>query len=164
MKYDDLGNQLAPMGKEDGQPKKLIDQNVLKKGLNHISREKKAIQNERDFYLKEEEEKIKAEEKVKETAVNVLKKRRELEEDARIDKFKEQAKGGSIEKSVDMEGKWKMDRVNNLPDEVDEVINQLDTCVYEAQDLDVLIELSKKLKEKRLNMFEDIDRENGIHN
>jgi len=31
-----------------------------------------------------------------------------------------------------MEGKWKMDRVNNLPDEIDEVINELDTCVYEA--------------------------------
>ena len=63
-----------------------------------------------------------------------------------------------------MEGKWKMDRVNNLPDVVDDVINELDTCVYEAQDLDVLIELSKQLKEKRLAMFEEIDRENGVYN
>jgi len=31
------------MGKDDNQPKKLIDQNVLKKGLHHVSREKKSL-------------------------------------------------------------------------------------------------------------------------
>jgi hypothetical protein len=134
----------------------------LKKGLHHVSREKKSVLKERDSYLKEEEIKIKEEHQVKINAINIMKRRKELEEDAMIDKFKEQAKGGSIEKSVDMEGKWKMDRVNNLSDDVDEVIQELDTCTYEAQDLDVLIQLSKTLKEKRLNMFEEIDRENGV--
>jgi hypothetical protein len=81
---------------------------VLKKGLNHVSREKKSKMKVTDEYLKEEEEKIKQINQDKNNAVNVFKKKKELEEDARIDKFKEQAKGGSIEKSVDMEGKWKM--------------------------------------------------------
>ena len=59
MQYDDLGNSLAPMGKDDNNPKKLVDQNILKKGVHHVSRDKKEDKKVKDGYLKEEEEKIK---------------------------------------------------------------------------------------------------------
>lgn len=43
--------------------------------------------------------------------------------------------------------------VQNLPDDVDAIIGSLKTIDFAVQDLDVLIELSKQLKYKRLGLF-----------
>ena len=43
--------------------------------------------------------------------------------------------------------------VQNLPDDVDAIIGNLKTIDFAVQDLDVLIELSKQLKYKRLGLF-----------
>jgi hypothetical protein len=40
-----------------------------------------------------------------------------------------------------------------LPDDVDAIIGNLKTIDFAVQDLDVLIELSKQLKYKRLGLF-----------
>jgi hypothetical protein len=46
-----------------------------------------------------------------------------------------------------------MSDVQNLPDDVDAIIGNLKTIDFAVQDLDVLIELSKQLKYKRLGLF-----------
>ena len=53
------------------------------------------------------------------------------------------------------EGTLKMIQVQNLPDDVDMIVGQLKTLDFGIQDLDVLIELSKQLKYKRLGLFPD---------
>ena len=45
--------------------------------------------------------------------------------------------------------------VKDLPDDVDQIVNQFKTVDFATQDLDVLIELSKQLKYKRLGLFPD---------
>ena len=42
-----------------------------------------------------------------------------------------------------------------MPDDVDMIVSQLKTLDFGIQDLDVLIELSKQLKYKRLGLFLD---------
>lgn len=54
-----------------------------------------------------------------------------------------------------MSGKLKMHEVRELSDDVDIVINKLRGVDYGAQDLDILIELAKQLKHKRLTLFPD---------
>ena len=53
------------------------------------------------------------------------------------------------------EGVLKMVQVQNLPDDVEMIVGQLKTLDFSKQDLDVLIELSKQLKYKRLGLFPD---------
>lgn len=53
------------------------------------------------------------------------------------------------------EGVLKMVQVQNLPDDVEMIVGQLKTLDFSKQDLDVLIELSKQLKYKRLSLFPD---------
>lgn len=48
-----------------------------------------------------------------------------------------------------------MAQVQNLPDDVEMIVGQLKTLDFSKQDLDVLIELSKQLKYKRLSLFPD---------
>ena len=43
----------------------------------------------------------------------------------------------------------------NLPDDADAIIGSLKTVDFAVQELDVLIELSKQLKYKRLGLFPD---------
>ena len=43
-----------------------------------------------------------------------------------------------------------MEEVTALPDDVDTIVGSLKTVDFAVQDLDVLIELSKQLKYKRL--------------
>jgi hypothetical protein len=45
--------------------------------------------------------------------------------------------------------------VRELPDDVDEIIYKLKGLDYGRQDLDILIELAKSLKQKRLTLFPD---------
>jgi len=49
----------------------------------------------------------------------------------------------------------KMIEVQNLPDDVDMIVNNLKTLDFSIQDLDVLIELSRQLKYKRISLFPD---------
>jgi len=48
-----------------------------------------------------------------------------------------------------------MAQVQNLPDDVEMIVGQLKTLDFGKQDLDVLVELSKQLKYKRLSLFPD---------
>lgn len=48
-----------------------------------------------------------------------------------------------------------MVEVQNLPDDVDMIVSQLKTLDFSIQDLDVLIELSRQLKYKRIGLFPD---------
>lgn len=48
-----------------------------------------------------------------------------------------------------------MVQVQNLPDDVDMIIGNLKTIDFANQDLDVLMELSRQLKYKRLGLFPD---------
>eukprot|EP00351_Strombidinopsis_sp_SopsisLIS2011_P004772 CAMPEP_0116872494 /NCGR_PEP_ID=MMETSP0463-20121206/3263_1 /TAXON_ID=181622 /ORGANISM="Strombidinopsis sp, Strain SopsisLIS2011" /LENGTH=49 /DNA_ID=CAMNT_0004512809 /DNA_START=1862 /DNA_END=2011 /DNA_ORIENTATION=+ len=48
-----------------------------------------------------------------------------------------------------------MNDVQALPDDVDMIIGQLKNVDFGIQDLDVLIELSKQLKYKRIGLFPD---------
>ena len=48
-----------------------------------------------------------------------------------------------------------MAQVQNLPDDVEMIVGQLKTLDFSKQDLDVLVELSRQLKYKRLSLFPD---------
>ena len=48
-----------------------------------------------------------------------------------------------------------MGAVQGLPDDVDDVLKTLSEIDFGIQELDVLIELSKQLKTKRLRLFPD---------
>ena len=64
-------------------------------------------------------------------------------------------KGGEKKKDPEPEGKLKMGQVQALPDDVDGMIKELGEIDFGVQDLDILIELSKQLKSKRLQLFPD---------
>ena len=55
----------------------------------------------------------------------------------------------------DVPGKLKMHEVRDLSEDVDQIIGKLKGVDYGLQDLDVLIELAKQLKHKRLSLFPD---------
>ena len=54
-----------------------------------------------------------------------------------------------------IQGKLKLHEVRDLSDNVDEIIDRLKPIDYGLQDLDVLMELAKTLKHKRLALFPD---------
>ena len=54
----------------------------------------------------------------------------EQKEEGQIEKHKEAMKGGDKKKEIEVEGKWKMPQVHNLPDEVDDVIKTLTECDF----------------------------------
>lgn len=58
--------------------------------------------------------------------------------------------------NLDEPGKLRMNDVKNLPEDADQVIDQLKGVDLVMQDLDVLIELSKQLKTKREALFPDV--------
>ncbi|CDW88384.1 UNKNOWN [Stylonychia lemnae] len=55
----------------------------------------------------------------------------------------------------DIPGKLKIHEVRELSDDVDDIISKLKGVDYGIQELDVLIELAKTLKHKRLSLFPD---------
>lgn len=54
-----------------------------------------------------------------------------------------------------MPGRLKIHEVRDIGDDVDDIIGKLKGVDYGIQDLDVLIELAKTLKHKRLTLFPD---------
>lgn len=71
MIFDSDANQLQPEKGHTG-PKKLVDYNIIRKGLNQPSKKSKAAQQKEDEFLQEEEERIEKEEK------EVAKKKKEM--------------------------------------------------------------------------------------
>ena len=65
--------------------------------------------------------------------------------------------GSNKKKDAEQEGKLRMAQVQALPEEIDDVIKMLSDVRFEVQDLDVLIELSKELREKRQQKFKNIN-------
>ena len=55
----------------------------------------------------------------------------------------------------DVPGRLKIHEVRELSDDVDDIISKLKGVDYGIQELDVLIELAKTLKHKRLTLFPD---------
>jgi len=55
------------------------------------------------------------------------------------------------------DGKLTSSEVQNFPDDVDEIVMKLKGLEFAKQDLEVLIELSKQLRFKRLSMFPETD-------
>ena len=106
-----------------------------------------------DVYLQAEEERLNKQKKEEERLKKLEEIKRQDEDAARIQKQRELMKGGVEEKEEVVEGKIKMNYVENLPDEVDEITKQINEINFGVQDLDVLIALSKSLKEKRLSLF-----------
>lgn len=76
------------------------------------------------------------------------------DESKSVAKSKEESKEQQ-EADEAQEGVLKMVQVQNLPDDVEMIVGQLKTLDFSKQDLDVLIELSRQLKYKRLGLFQD---------
>ena len=76
------------------------------------------------------------------------KSQRTKKDDAQSEKKQE-------DQDEEREGILKMVQVQNLPDDIDMIVGQMKTLDFSKQDLDVLIELSKQLKYKRLGLFPD---------
>lgn len=77
-----------------------------------------------------------------------MKRQQEIE----LAEHREQLKG-DFEKKDEVEGKLRIADVQAMPDEVDDILGYLQNTNFNLQDLDVLIELSKILKQKRLKLF-----------
>lgn len=112
--------------------------------------------DEEEEFLRAEEERQSKEEKrrQKDDKLNERDKKRQLEKE--IEEHREQLKGEPDKKKEEyIEGKLRMADVQGLPDEVDEILGSLGSMNFGVQDLDVLIELSKQLKNKRIKLFPD---------
>ena len=81
---------------------------------------------------------------------NADQKKKEEEEKQNAE---QKAKG---EKEGD-DGKLSSSEVQNFPDDCEEIVQKLKSVEFAKQDLEVLIELSKQLKFKRLSMFPERD-------
>lgn len=131
----------------------MVDLNIIKKGLNFHGTTEKGLEKEHQE-MKREEERMERE------AAVMTKTARSFKEGGDTGNLKEdknKAKEKSKEKPEEeaQEGVLKMIQVQNLPDDVEMIVGQLKTLDFSRQDLDVLIELSKQLKYKRLGLFPD---------
>jgi hypothetical protein len=158
---------------------------VIKKGLNPKHQTVQQKQKD-DLAIKEEEDRIEREEKEKKKASQ--KKKQEVDifnaagkdssamlkedkkDESRMSQTQKQDQAKQQDKHNDDNAeKLKINEVQSLPDDVDEIIGQLKDIDYAAQDLEVLIELAKQLKTKRTNLFPDTSymyslQEAGINN
>ena len=129
----------------------MVDLSVIKKGLNYHGTTQEGLEKEHNE-MKREEERMENEQ-------NLMKKTsRSFKDDAvKETKSKDKAEESKEKQEADeaQEGVLKMVQVQNLPDDVEMIVGQLKTLDFSKQDLDVLIELSKQLKYKRLGLFPD---------
>jgi len=122
---------------------KYVDLNTLRKGLNYHGTNTDRLVRENQ-QIADEAEAIERElNPSKDTKKKIIKKTESTATDA----------GAGM--PVVMEGKLAKKDVQNLPDDVDEIAKTVTGMNFKEQDLDVLIELSKSLKQKRLEMFPD---------
>ena len=131
----------------------MIDYNVVKRGLNYHGANSNDLEKEQ-IEIKKEQEKQEREKavQVKNSKSYSEKQGGEAEKEAeKPDANKDEEKAGEVDE--EREGVLKMVQVQNLPDDADMIIGQLKTLDFAKQDLDVLIALSKTLKNKRINLF-----------
>ena len=154
MVFNQNSDQLIPE-KDRDMPKKLVDLNVIKKGVNFESKAPKNDILKEEAFLRAEEDRLNK-------AAKEAERLRKLEDAAAMDKKEQQIekqkeimKGSDKTKEVEPEGKLKLGQVQALPDDVDGMIKELNEIDFGVQDLDILIELSKQLKTKRLQLFPD---------
>jgi len=109
---------------ESQQKQKLVDLSVIKRGLHHHSQDQSKH----------------------------LKKQQHISQENLIPSTSNlQAMAGPGESQLFAANDLlKMEEVTALPDDVDTIVGSLKTVDFAVQDLDVLIELSKQLKYKRL--------------
>ena len=133
--------------------KKMVDMSIVKKGLNYHGTAQKGLEKERQE-IKREEERMDREQALKD------KKNRNntVLEDAK-NKANEE---GKDENDEGQEGVLRMAQVQNLPEDCEMIVGQLKTLDFGKQDLDVLIELSKQLKQKRIELFPDTNYQKSL--
>jgi len=107
-----------------------------------------------EAFLRAEEERLGKAEREAERVRKLEEVKRKDEKEQQMEKQKEALKGEK-KKEPEPEGKLRMGQVQGLPDDVDDVLKTLSEIDFGIQDLDVLIELSKQLKTKRLRLFPD---------
>mmetsp|Transcript_29447 Transcript_29447/g.44605 ORF Transcript_29447/g.44605 Transcript_29447/m.44605 type:complete len:323 (-) Transcript_29447:44-1012(-) len=156
MNYNTNTDKLEPE-KGDDKPRQLVDLTEIKKGPNFISKEKRDDQMRNEAFLRAEEERIGKAEKEAERLRKLEEAKKKDEEELASEKLKKEIKGlnQSDKKKEEQEGKLRMGQVRQLPEEIDDVIKMLTDVRFEVQDLDVLIELSKELREKRQTKFKN---------
>ena len=108
--------------------------------------------SEEEAFLAAEEERQAKEEKEQAKAQRMQDKERMRDKALANEKNQKDLKG---EKDEHVEGKLRMADVQALPEEVDDILGSLGSMNFGVQDLDILIELSKQLKTKRLKLFPD---------
>ncbi len=165
---EEKGNAPAFVDEKRQKTQGIVDYTAKKKGLNYHGTERQALERENREIEHERQLKEKADELFKEgqqtynegggagggfgkadeekKAAEAKESKAETKTEAGGDEGDE--KGGSSEV-------LKMAEVQALPDDVDAIVKQMKGVDFGAQDLDVLIELSKQLKYKRLGLFPD---------
>lgn len=121
---------------------KMVDMSVIKKGLNFHGTAQKGLDAEKDTIKKEE--KLMGRE-------NDMKSKPKSHKKA--DDEEEKAASQAAEVEEEREGMLTLIQVQNLPEDVDMIVGQLKTLDFGIQDLDVLIDLAKNLKYKRMSLF-----------
>lgn len=106
MIFDDSVNVLAPE-KDDGQPKKLIDYSVIKKGINTASMKPKEKKELEEKMYQDEEDRIGKEAKENARLQKLAEAERRMKEEEEIEKHKEAMKGGA-KKEENVAGKLRM--------------------------------------------------------
>ena len=128
----------------------MVDLSIIKKGLNFHGTTQENLEKEHNE-MKREEERMEREQNLMNKTSRSFK---ESSKEETKSKAKEEAKEAQ-EADEAQEGVLKMVQVQNLPDDVEMIVGQLKTLDFSKQDLDVLIELSKQLRYKRLGLFPD---------
>jgi len=138
------------------QKQKYEDLTAIKKGINYHGANTAQLKAE-NHEIFVENEAMEREISLKATAGKGKKKEEEEKEAAA-------AEGGGTANAADQEGKLKTSDVQNLPDDADAIVKTLKALDFAKQDLDILIELSKQLKFKRLGLFPDTNYMTSLSN
>lgn len=156
MLYDPDNDAMVP-ARGSSKPKRIADLNILRAGANAVTetttKKRKEEFMKEDVFLNAEEDRLGKKAREEERLRKLEEAKKQEADKDKIQKQKEIMKGGEKKKVEEPEGKLKIAEVENLPDEVDDIIKQINDIDFGVQDLDVLIALSKTLKTKRINLF-----------
>ena len=155
MVFDRDVSSLIPEG--DEKQKKLIDYSVVKKGLKAGSRKTKKQDDLIEAAYLEEEERIAEEEKEQARLAKIAESQGKNVQEEAEQARKDALKGIEKKKEEHVEGKLRMQDCGNLPEDIEDILHHLEKIDFELQDLDILIELSRNLKNRRLKLFPDRD-------
>jgi hypothetical protein len=116
--------------KEEQKNKKLVDINVIKKGLNYHGTNAKNIKQEQDDILKEEEIQEREKAIANKNQKSFGGKDKDEKKAAKEAAAAKEAEGAKAAEEDEREGKLKMVEVQNLPDDVDLIVNNLKTLDF----------------------------------